>query len=238
MAFLRAESFWLQGRAAHHRRLQLDGKYKGASVLVFNHHENPGKRIDEETIQSIHASLGDKVGPRFFIIAPRRVFDFQKDYLDLGGVRPYALRIPYSVIHELHRNPFTALRQPSDENAINETVDAVGFDFIRPPQVKWKVGQKPPDQAFIKIKAFKSLARLHGEETYGGLETFSMLLLDFDLDGDVFSLDSVFYARQIEEQGWKAAFPTENLGKQVMVVFMDIHGNESIEVIPREKFTE
>jgi site-specific DNA-methyltransferase (adenine-specific)/adenine-specific DNA-methyltransferase len=42
------------------------------------------------------------VGRRLFMIAPALTFDFQQDYLDLDDVRYYALRIPYSIIHELH----------------------------------------------------------------------------------------------------------------------------------------
>lgn len=34
---------------------------------------------------------------------------------------------------ELHQREFTALKQPSDEMAVNDTVEAVGFDFIRRP---------------------------------------------------------------------------------------------------------
>jgi DNA modification methylase len=96
--------------------MKLDGKLRGASVLVFNHQEHPGQRIDEETIENIHTAIGDKVGSRFFIIAPRNVFDFQQDYIDLGGVRYYAMRIPYSIINELHRKEFTALKQPNLTN--------------------------------------------------------------------------------------------------------------------------
>jgi len=220
--------------------LTLDGKLKGASVLVFNHHENPGKRIDEETIQDIHAAVGKKIGRKFFVIAPRGVFDFQQDYIDLEGVRYYALRIPYSIINELHHRDFTALKQPSDETAVNETVDAVGFDFIRPPKVDWSVGVskrkgKLLEEVFLKVKKFQSYARLRGEETHGGLESFSMLMLDFDYDGEVFDLDAVFYAHQLEEADWEAWFPVEPLGPQVMAVFIDIHGNEAKEVIAREK---
>lgn len=221
--------------------LKLDGTLKGARVLVFNHHENAGKRIDEETVQDIHAAVGKKIGRKFFIIAPRGVFDFQQDYIDLDGVRYYALRIPYSIINELHHRDFTALRQPNDETAVNETVDAVGFDFIRPPRVDWSVGVKKRrgqllEEAFLKVKKFQSYARLRGEETHGGLESFSMLMLDFDYDDKVFDLDAVFYAHQLEEAVWEAWFSVESLGEQVMAVFIDIHGNEAREVIAREKF--
>jgi len=221
--------------------LPLDGKLKGASVLVFDHHQNRDKRIDEETIQDIHSALGKRVGRRFFIIAPRAVFDFQQDYIQLDGVRYYALRIPYSVITELHRRDFQALLQPSDEADVNSIVDAWGFDFIRPPVVQWSVGVVSPqgeliDRAFLRIRAFRSQTRLKGEDAYGGLDTFSMLMLDFDFDGEVFDLDTVFYGHQLESSDWTAWFAAEELGDKVMAVFVDIHGNEAREVIPRQRF--
>lgn len=221
--------------------LQLDGKLKGASVLVFNHHEQPGAGIDEETVKSIHAAIGKKIGRKFYIIAPRGVFGFQQDYIDLDGVRYYAMRVPYSIINELHQREFTALKQPDDETAVNDTVDSVGFDFIQPPKVKWTVGVNARKgqlikEAFLKIDKFESRARLRGEDTHGGMETFSMLMLDFDYDGDVFDLDAVFYNHQMEAAGWEARFSAESLGVNVMAVFIDTHGNEAREVIPLTQF--
>lgn len=221
--------------------LQLDGKYRGASVLVFNHTQHPGKRIDEDTVRDIHAAIGKRIGNKFFIIAPRGVFDFQQDYIDLDGIRYYALRIPYSVINELHHREFTALRQPNDEIAVNDTVDAVGFDFIQPPQVNWTVSIKQHngrliDEACLQIKEFESRARLRGKDKLGGLETFSMLMLDYDYNGEVFDLDAVFYAHELAASSWQAWFPPEQLGNNVMAVFVDIYGNEAQEIIPRNKF--
>lgn len=221
--------------------LQLDGKFKGASVLVFNHHEQPDAGIDEETVRSIHAAIGKKIGRKFHIIAPRGVFGFQQDYIDLDNVRYYAMRVPYSIINELHQREFTALKQPDDETAVNDTVDSVGFDFIQPPKVKWTVGVNARKgqlvkEAFLKIEKFESRARLRGEDTHGGLETFSLLMLDFDYNGDVFDLDAVFYNHQMEEAGWEARFSAESLGNYVMAVFIDTHGNEAREVIPLTQF--
>jgi len=48
----------------------------------------------------------------------------------------YVLRIPYSIIEELHSRGFTEIRQPVSEQEINNTVDSVGFDFIQPPVVE------------------------------------------------------------------------------------------------------
>lgn len=221
--------------------LKLDGKLKGASVLVFNHLENPGKRIDEETIHEIHGALGKKIGNRFFIIAPRGVFDFQQDYIDTGGVRYYALRIPYSVINELHHREFCALQQPNDETAVNETVDAIGFDFIQPPRVDWSITIKKRkgkkiEEACLELKSFESRARLRGTDTKGGLETFSTLMFDFDYNGEVFDMDAVIFAHELEESQWQTWFSLDKLGENLMIVFLDIYGNEAREVLQRDRF--
>jgi len=221
--------------------LKLDGKRKGASVLVFDHLEHSGQRIDEDTVHDIHLAVGDKIGPKFCIIAPRATFDFQQDYIDFDGVRYYALRIPYSFINELHRREFTALQQPNDEKAVNDIVDAWGFDFIRPPQVEWAVGVEKREgqsleEAYLKVQEFESRAYLRGQDTRGGLETFSMLMLDLDYNGDVFDFDTVFYAHQLQDNDWQVWFSVGSLGENVMVVFIDIYGNEAREIIPRDQF--
>src|SRR3989440_4412407 len=89
--------------------------------------------------------------------APALTFDFQQDYLDLDDVRYYALRIPYSIIHELHQREFTALKQPADELAVNDTVEAVGFDFIRTPELEYECGVNQRNgellpEVFIRIE--------------------------------------------------------------------------------------
>jgi site-specific DNA-methyltransferase (adenine-specific)/adenine-specific DNA-methyltransferase len=208
---------------------KLDGKLKGSSVLVFNYQQHAGKRIDEETIENIHNIIGRKLGRKFFIIAPRGVFAFQQDYIDLDGVRYYALRIPYSFINELHYREFSALQQPNDENSVNETVEAVGFDFIRPPKVEINVGLTNIDkkQAFIRINKFVSYARLKGEETKNGLEAFSIMMIDFNYNNNVFKLDVALYKHQLENNTWEYSFPYDKLGKNIMIIITDIFGNEA-----------
>ncbi len=224
--------------------ISLDGILKGSSVLVFNHQKQPGVRIDETTVQSLHEALGSKIGSRMFVIAPALVFDFQQDYLILDGVRYYALRIPYSIIHELHQREFAALKQPSDEMAVNDTVEAVGFDFIRQPELDYEAGVNRRkgvliDEAFIKIKTFKSEAVVREPfRKKANRETLSMLMLDYDYksDSDVFDFDAVFYADAIEKADWEIRFPVESIGGQIMAVFVDIYGNEAREVIPGTAF--
>lgn len=228
-----------QCRDQQHRiaGVELDGYLKGSSVLVFNHQKQAGVRIDEQTIRSLHQALGSHVGRRLFIVAPALTFDFQQDYLELDDIRYYALRIPYSIIHELHRRDFTALRQPSDETAVNNTVDAVGFDFIRRPELQYVSGVRTPKgqlfpEAFLKIKTFKSDAVVQDpSQPKGNRESLSMVMLDFNYTGEVFDLDAVVFADEISKNGWEVSFPADQVGEQVMAVFTDIYGNEAREVI-------
>lgn len=226
--------------------VDFDGYRQGASVMVFNHVEAKHKeaRITEETLQDIHEAVGSRIGKKVFIIAPALTFDFQQDYIDLDKVRYYALRIPYSIIHELHRREFTALKQPSDEMAVNDTVEAVGFDFIRTPELKYKTGTEKPkgelfECGFIKVETFKSDAVVREPfKKKSNLETLSMVMLDFDYDEEakVFDLDEVHYADAIEKAGWKVRFRTDQFGKKMMAVFLDIYGNEARVLIDAKEF--
>lgn len=237
-----------QCRDEQHRinGIDFDGYRQGASVMIFNHMEAKHKdaRITEDTIEEIHEAVGSRVGKKVFIIAPALTFDFQQDYIDFDKVRYYALRIPYSIIHELHRREFTALKQPSDEMAVNDTVDAVGFDFIRTPELKYKTGTEKPkgesfEYGFIKVETFKSDAVVREPfRKKGNLETLSMVMLDFDYDekAKIFDLDEVHYADAIEKAGWKVRFRSDQLGKKMMAVFLDIYGNEARVLLDTAEF--
>jgi site-specific DNA-methyltransferase (adenine-specific)/adenine-specific DNA-methyltransferase len=224
--------------------VQLDGYLKGSSVLVFNHLKNPGARFSEETLRDLHEAFGSRIGSRLFVIAPALTFDFQQDYIDMDGVRYYALRIPYSIINELHQREFTALKQPSDEMAVNETVEAVGFDFIRTPELKFVCGSRKGtgrlfEEGFIKIGKFKSEALVREPlRKKGNLETLSMVMLDYDFDhkSQVFDLDAVFYAGELQSDNWEVRFPLSDLGDCLMAVFIDLYGNEARVVIDRKEF--
>ena len=224
--------------------IAFDGFRKGADVMVFNHFEHKDAAISEETIQEIHEAVGTRVGRKVFIVAPALTFDFQQDYITHNDVRYYALRIPYSIIHELHRREFTALKQPADEMAVNDTVEAVGFDFIRTPELEYKLGRAKPkgellEQVFIEIKTFRSDAVVREPfQKKGNRETLSMVMLDFDYDEEsqVFDLDDVQYADAIENAGWKVVFRPEVLGRKVMAVLLDIYGNEARVLIDAKDF--
>jgi site-specific DNA-methyltransferase (adenine-specific)/adenine-specific DNA-methyltransferase len=224
--------------------IQFDGTLKACPVQVFDHRQQGGATISEETLRSVHEAAGSKIGTRMFIIAPSLAFDFQQDYIQIGDVRYYALRIPYSIIHELHQREFMALKQPADEMAVNDTVDAVGFDFIKTPELDYTVGRGSPEdelleEAFIRIESFYSEATVREPmQKRDNRETLSMVMLDYDYDSaaDVFDLDEVFYAGAIEAAGWEVRFPPNRLGEKLMAVFVDIYGNEARVVIPATDF--
>ncbi len=114
-------------------------------------------------------------------------------------------------------------------------MEAVGFDFIRLPEVEceYRIAPRegqPIDEAVIHIKTFKSRAMVKGATQKGNLKTLSMVMVDYDYDGEVFALDAVFYASDIESNDWQVRMPLESLGKQVMIIYMDIYGNEYREI--------
>ena len=222
--------------------IELDG-YRGRSdVLVFNYQQDGGVVLDYGFIDDLHAMLGSKVGKQFFIIAPAASVMFLEDYIEKGSVRYYILRIPYSIINELHNRDFEAIKQPIDESEVNDTVDAVGFDFIRIPKVNCKYSiEKPKNQlleyATIKISTFKSEAMLKGASQLGNRESLSMIMVDFNYDGDIFNLDKVYYASEIEKNSWKVFLPVEEIKKQIMIIYLDIYGNEYREIKGIEDFS-
>ncbi len=215
--------------------IQLDG-YRGRSdVLVFNHLKDSDIVLDYGFIEDLHSMIGSKVSREFFIIAPAARVMFLEDYLDKGSTRYYILRIPYSIINELHNRDFEAIKQPIDETQVNDTVDAVGFDFIRPPKVECvyqikKAGDKSSDMASIKIKTFKSEAMLKGASQIPNRESLSMIMVDFDYNGDTFNLQKVLYASEIEKNNWEVHLPVESFKDKIMMIYLDIYGNEYREI--------
>lgn len=222
------------------RGVKFHGSLHGAPVLVHDHIANPKARLDEAAVTDLHAILGEAAGPRVFVIAPRTVFRFQQDYIDFGGTRYYALRIPYSFIQELHRRGFSALKQANDKNSVNATVEAIGFDFIEPPTVEIETAKARPKgsrrmQPSVRLTSFESHSRLSDPHKQG-FDAFSMLLVDHDFDGRIFDMDEVFFGEDLKNNDWIARLDPESLGTQVMLVFMDIYGNEARHVVDASAF--
>src|SRR5581483_4589575 len=91
-------------------------------------------------------------------------------------------------------------------------------------------------QAALTLKSFHSTTRVRGEDIAGGMDTFAMLMLDLNYDGDVFEMDEFRLAQDMKNSDWEIHVPADSIGKQVMAVFIDVYGNESRVVIPRAAF--
>lgn len=223
----------------------LDGYREGEDVLVFNHKLHGGSVLDYEYIDQLHEQIGSKISDKPCIIAPAASVTFLEDYYELGEKQYFIMRIPYSIINELHSRDFEALIQPANELEINQTVEAVGFDFIRTPTVECEYLLEARDghmltDAVVCIKTFTSQAMVRGVSQLANLESLSMVMVDYNYPHESerrsgsplppFQLDQVFYAQNIKEAGWQVRLPLERFGSYVMLIFADVYGNEYTEV--------
>jgi site-specific DNA-methyltransferase (adenine-specific)/adenine-specific DNA-methyltransferase len=71
---------------------------------------------------------------------------------------------------------------------------------------------------------------LKGASLLGNRESLAMVMVDYDYDGDIFNLDKVFYASEIENSGWVIHLPVEIIKNQTMIIYLDIYGNEYREI--------
>ena len=221
-------------------KIELDGYLGADSVLVFNYQKHKDAVLDRGFIDDLHKYLGDRIGRRFFIIAPAASVQFLEDYIEKGKTRCYILRIPYSIIEEINNRGFTNIKQPVSEMDVNDTVDAVGFDFIQAPTVECQYFLDKPKKAdlfnqntkecVIKIERFESRVISRKPLSFANLETLSMIMLDYDFDGEVFDLDEVFYAEELKKNGYEVRFAEDQVKGQIMIIYIDIFGNEKREI--------
>ena len=88
------------------------------------------------------------------------------------------MKIPYQVIKELHSNSFKKLKQPQNEKEINDLENAIGFHFIRQPEVESTIVKKEKEY-FLKITKFLSDYDYDEDgEILKNFESLSMVLID------------------------------------------------------------
>ena len=229
-------------------KIDLDGYLGADSVIVFNYHKYKNTIMDKGFIDDLHKSIGSKIGRRFFIIAPAASVQFLEDYIERGRTKYFVLRIPYSIIEEIHNRGFTKIKQPVSELDVNDTVNSVGFDFIQVPTVECKYSLDNPKETnllnhntkecVIKIEKFKSKVISRKPVTFANLETLSMVMLDYDFDGEVFDLDDVFYAENLKKNNFEVHFSQDKVKGQIMIIYIDTFGNEKREIKVLSDFNE
>ena len=212
-----------------------DGVLHDDPVHVFNFKEHPDATIGEAYVRDLADVAGRFLSDRCYIIAPALSVDPYEDYLDVEGIRFFFLRIPYSVIAELHKRAFTELRQPDSNAVANEMVDAVGFDFIRPPEVKCSYVDDG-DLLVVQITSFESEA-YGADDPDAPIEDLAMVMVDYNYRGDIFDVDDVIYADQLAKAEWRFSIPKASVGDQIMIVYLDVFGNEHREAKTPNNFS-
>lgn len=221
-------------------KIEADGYLGADNVLVFNYQKHKNAVMNKSYIEDLHKYVGNRISNRFFIIAPAASVQFLEDYIEKGKTKYFILRIPYSIIEEIHNRGFTKIKQPVSEKDINDTVDSVGFDFIHIPTTECKYFLDKPKkenlfnqetkECVIKIDKFESKIISRKPLTFENLETLSMVMLDFEFDGKVFNLDMVFFADELKKNDYEVRFAEDKIKNQIMVIYIDIFGNEKREV--------
>lgn len=198
------------------KNFDFDGYRYGDLVKVYTPHElqKDNAKISKDTLEAIYSRVGESAGNNIYIIAPKGSFTFAEDEIEIKDVTFNILRIPYSMLAKFTED-FTIISQPRNSQCVNEAVDAVGFDFNQPPTVKYKIFEDR-----LIIKEFKSNSRIKGEEN----AQLSMVLIDYNYNGDAFDLDQVIYAEEFKDNCVK--FDKSNIKEKAMFIFIDTAGNE------------
>jgi site-specific DNA-methyltransferase (adenine-specific)/adenine-specific DNA-methyltransferase len=244
--------------------IEIDGKKDEFYVKIFPYWEFKDANVDEQYVEDLHKHMGNKIGERFYIIAPANSVDFISDYHLIDKVRYYFLKVPYQIIKELHKVQFKKFRQPQSKSNINDLEDAIGFHFIRQPEVKSKL-IRIKNKVILKIAKFYSqYVEEESREELDNFESLAMILVDLNYNGDTFLMTDYFFAddlisgkkknkskvgdKDLEEIGEgadpakimttlreqkeiKLEFLDKDCKKEIMIVYVDIYGNEFKEIL-------
>jgi len=231
---------------------EFDGKKGDYPVKIFDYRKFKDSAINETYLKEMHGIVGKKASGRVYIIAPANFVDFLTNYNEIDGIKYYFLKIPYHVIKELHKMPFQKLRQPQSKKNVNDLDEAIGFHFIRHPEVKSQL-KKNKDEVKILIKNFVSNElesdKKQDEKGMKNFETLSAIFIDKNYNGKAFEMDEAFFAdellpkkakknededikkelKKIQKKGLEIHLKKLELGKQIMVIYTDIYGNDFTE---------
>lgn len=103
-----------------------------------------------------------------------------------------------------------------------EDYKAVLFD-AKKGQLRLGEGTK---ECVIRIEKFESKVISRKPLEFANLETLSMVMLDYDFDGEVFDLDEVFYAEELKKNDYEVRFAEDKVKERLMIIYIDIFGNE------------
>lgn len=226
----------------------VDGYIGVHSAYIWNYPEKKKIAIDEDYVIELHNYLRGKAGERFYVIAPTQSISFMQDEIKLGDTVYTFLKVPVSVLIRLIQSgELGSFKQPKSEDNVNEVIDAFGFDFVSQPQLKYtlhkqkkKEGMFESDIYTIKLTEFYSDGLLYSPEDFKNFETLSLVLIDYDYEGEPFTMDMHQWGKDlvkdettpveinIEADKWKKG--------KLAVILIDEYGNEKKLVFDKKDF--
>lgn len=212
--------------------IEFDGTKNLEPTLIWNFNKYKDVIIDENYINNLNLNLANKYEGNIYIVAPANCFDFIEDYYEINNNRYYFLKIPYQIIRELHKVPFKKILQPNSKNNVNSIDESIGFHFIKQPTVKSKV-TKNGNELLISLKEFKSYYYKDEDgKILKNFETLSAMFVDYDYH-EPFIIDDVFFADEFKKESDNLVIKvnTKKIGKKIMLIYVDIYGNEFKEII-------
>jgi len=231
--------FWAKQEKHKIDWIPFDWKLSMQSVQVFDY--NHGREwivLTRSYLENLDEKIWNKIWKRIYIIAPATKIDWiMEDVVNINWREYFLLRVPYSIIKELYTKDFEKIKQPTSEDDVNNTVEAVWFDFIRIPKVKVDYSLKW-EKALIKINTFESKVISKKKLDYKNLETLSTVIIDYEYNWEYLSFEEVLFADKIKKNDYIIELDKTRLNKDCMIVYIDIFWNEKKEIITLENFTK
>ena len=232
-----AELFQVDRKETSLNGLKLDGTLNNAPVKIFD----KDKDLTEQYIDYLHKTVGKLVKKKLYVIAPSNRVAFLEDTLRRNGTEYTVLRIPYSIVEELHqRKQFARLKQPTSEVDINQIANSVGFDFVYPPRVQAEYFVDKAglfDALCVGIKNFEAVQVAKRPVEFKDREALAAVFVDRDYNGSVFNLTDSFFGAQIAKEEYVVRISAErSFGERLMIIYLDALGNELREVKELKEF--
>lgn len=206
-------------------------------VQVFDYnHWRQWIVLDKGYLENIDEKIWNKLWRRVYIIAPATKIDWMlEDIVNINWREYFLLRVPYSIIKELYTKDFEKIKQPTSEDDVNNTVEAVWFDFIRVPKLKveYKINWK---KAEIKLLEFESKVISNKQLDYKNLETLSTIIIDYNYNWEYVNFEEVLFADVIKKNDYIISLDKEKLKNKCMIIYIDIFWNERKEIITIDNF--
>lgn len=233
------ELFGCQRRDHKLNGLQMHGTLNNQPVLIFD----KSHYLTHEFIDDLHKTVGSAIKERLYLIAPVGIVGFNEDYVRKGNITYVVLRVPNSIIEHIREQHFERLRQPRRVDDVNRTIDSVGFDFIYPPEIKARYyvekpkGRLTDNEYVIEIQEFKpcQLGSKITELNDAKADGIALVMIDTDYDEESFKVCQQFFGEDIVKNKFKMSWSDE-IGSKIMVIFVDIFGNEKRELLTKSDF--